>query len=306
MAWISPTGFIDSGSVWTDEALAYDENTGTYAYASALKGDYTDNLELTHAALDCDKVQIWVSIGGANINAIEVDAYYSSAWHNTYSGAIVEGQFVEYAIGSTQSVTAMRVRFYSTKAVTAGCMVHEADFNEVAAGAQTYYQSLEATAVGVSLASKMSTFHKNLSAIAVALPVMNKGMFLTLDGTAIGVAVLSTAKMFSKALDAVALGIASLAKVATYQQIISATAIVVSALTKATTHYLTIAATSIGVPQLLKGMGKTLSAIAIGAPVLNTTLTASRTLGVVAQGVAGLTKQFIAGTGALIKGWWSK
>jgi len=131
MGWISPTDFVDSGSVWTNETLAYDEDTGTYAYASALKGDWTNYLELTHTALDCDKIQIWVSILVVNINIIEVDVYYGSVWNNIYSGAITVGQFVEYAIGSTQSVTAVRVRFYSTKASTGGCRVHEADFWEV-------------------------------------------------------------------------------------------------------------------------------------------------------------------------------
>ena len=133
MAWSSPTGFAEGGGVWTSEALAYDENTSTYAYASALKGGWTDYLELNHDALDCDKVQVWVGVLIANISAIEVDVYYGGAWHNIYSGAITVGQFVDYPIGSTQSVIALRVRFYSTKAVTAGCMVHEADFNEVVA-----------------------------------------------------------------------------------------------------------------------------------------------------------------------------
>ena len=38
MGWISPTGFVDSGSVWAGETLAYDENTSTYAYARQAAG----------------------------------------------------------------------------------------------------------------------------------------------------------------------------------------------------------------------------------------------------------------------------
>lgn len=133
MGWVSPTGFVDSGGVWTDETLAYDENTGTYVYASALKSAWTDYLELTHAALDCDKIHVWVDHAIANINSIEIDVYYDSAWNNIFSGAPSSwGAWVEYAIGSTQSVTAMRVRFYSTKASTDGCQIMEADFNEIA------------------------------------------------------------------------------------------------------------------------------------------------------------------------------
>ena len=146
MSWLSPTGFVDSGSVWTSEALAYDENTDTYAYASAIRNGWTDYLQLTHAALDCDKVQVWVSKLIANINAIEVDVYYGGVWHNIYSGAIIEGSFVEYPIGSTQSVTAMQIRFSSTKASTGGCRIHEADFNE--APAVTYYHGLSVQGVG--------------------------------------------------------------------------------------------------------------------------------------------------------------
>ena len=131
MAWSSPTGFADGGGVWTSEALAYDENTGTYAYASALKSAWTDYLELTHDVLDCDKVQVWVGVLIANISAIEVDVYYGGAWHNIYSGVITTGQFVEYPIGSIQSITALKIRFYSTKASADGCQVMEADFWEV-------------------------------------------------------------------------------------------------------------------------------------------------------------------------------
>jgi len=130
MAWLSPTGFVDSGSVWTGEAFAYDEDTETFAYASAPKGAWTNYLELTHSAIDCNKVQIWVSILIVNINAIEVDVYYNDAWQNIYSGSIITDQFVEYPIGSTQFVTSLRIRFYSTKASTGGCRVHEADFWE--------------------------------------------------------------------------------------------------------------------------------------------------------------------------------
>ena len=146
MSWINPTGFVDSGGVWTSETLAYDEDTVTYAYASALKGAWTNYLELTHDALDCDKVQVWVSILIANINAMEVDVCYSADWHNIYSGAIIADQFVEYPIGSTQSVTAMRIRFNSTKASTGGCRVHEADFNEVELA--PYYHGLNVQGEG--------------------------------------------------------------------------------------------------------------------------------------------------------------
>ena len=183
------------------------------------------------------------------------------------------------------------------------------------AGAQTFYQSLPATAIGLGVLTRANSFYRTLPSSAVGVAVLSKGMYMTIDATAIGVALLSTAKMFSKALDAVALGVATLTRITTYQQIISATAVGVSVLTKTATHYLTLASLAIGIPQLLKGMSKTLSATAIGSSVLNTTLTASRTLGAtaigqvvldksrlslvslvaVAVGIAGLVTEFIAG-----------
>ena len=161
--------------------------------------------------------------------------------------------------------------------------------------AQTFYQSLPATAIGVA--------------------GLNKGMFVSISATAIGVATFSTVKMFSvvlnavaqgiatltttatyvRVLNAVAQGVASLSKVTTYKQTLAATAIGVAGLTKVATHYITLAATAIGVPQVTKGMYKTLSAVAIGVASINTVFTAKRTLGATAQGIAGLVTHLISG-----------
>ena len=131
MGWVSPTGFVDGGGTWSSEALAYDENTGTYAVETIVSAGWGNYLELTHLAINCDKVQVWSSYQ-ANIDLIEVDVYYSSAWYNLYSGAVTIGQYVEYAIGSTQSVTAMRIRYHTTKR-NRWVGINEADFWEVSA-----------------------------------------------------------------------------------------------------------------------------------------------------------------------------
>jgi len=81
-----------------------------------------------------------IKIPGANVDAaISSRSSHAAAgvWHTIYSGAITADQFVEYPIGSTQSVTALRVRFYSTKASTGGCRIHEADFWEVVIPSKT-------------------------------------------------------------------------------------------------------------------------------------------------------------------------
>lgn len=131
-SWVSPTGFVDG--VWTDEPLAYDENTETYAYGAVPKGDWSGYIEFSIDAINCNKVRAWVNEGIINVSNWEVDVYYSGAWNNIFTGSEpLYEQYVEFPIGSTESVTGMRLRTYSTKADSAGALVYEVDFDEVAA-----------------------------------------------------------------------------------------------------------------------------------------------------------------------------
>ena len=134
MAWIVPAGNIDSSATWTSETLAYDENTGNYAYTSVPRNGWSGYLELTVDAINCDRVRGWFNEGIANVNNFELDVYYDSGWHTVQSGEPVYGEYVEFLIGSTKSVTSMRFRFYSTKAGGDGGRCYEAAFWEVPAG----------------------------------------------------------------------------------------------------------------------------------------------------------------------------
>ena len=144
MTWVKPTGFVDSGGTWSSETSAYDNDTGTYAIETIDAVGWGNYLELTHSAIDCDKVQIWSSYQ-ANMDVVEVDVYYNSGWHSIYSGSITVGAFVEYAIGSTQSVTSVRIR-YSTTKKGRWCGVNEVDFNEISVA--SYYHGLSIQGVG--------------------------------------------------------------------------------------------------------------------------------------------------------------
>lgn len=129
MAWVSPTGHNDPENEWTDETKAYDESLGTYAYTGIGAGlPYT--LELLHAAINCDKVQIQVYQVSAK--SVDVDVYYSGAWHNIYSGTIPDATWEEIPIGSTQSVT--KARTHKTTGWAGDYWVIEFDFNEVEGG----------------------------------------------------------------------------------------------------------------------------------------------------------------------------
>lgn len=124
MAWVSPDGHNDPDGKWVEELKAYDENTALYAGC----GEAGFYLELTLSVpISCNKVQVWVTafMGDANI---DVDVHYGAAYHNIYSGTPAQDEWVEYGIGSTQTVDKLQVKWNSGGFVL---YLHEADFWEV-------------------------------------------------------------------------------------------------------------------------------------------------------------------------------
>jgi len=143
MAWITPTGEVLNG--WSGAGLAWDDDNGTNSSYDAARESWTPYLELTHIGIDCDKVQVWVSVEKDSMAEIEVDVYYSGAYHNIYKGVPTLGAFAEYTIGSTQLVTAMRIRCLNSRTTQSRLQyVHEADFNE-AGGVTPGWNRLEYT-----------------------------------------------------------------------------------------------------------------------------------------------------------------
>ncbi len=129
--WVSPTGFVDPDTAWSNEGNAFDGNTGTAATASPLGDAWSSYLELTHASLYCDKVRVYAEYNAININEISIDVYYSGGWHNIYEGIFADKTWVEKAIGSTQQVTAARVKFYNDAFLITVVDFYEFAFNEV-------------------------------------------------------------------------------------------------------------------------------------------------------------------------------
>jgi len=141
MAWQSPTGFNDPDNKWDDETNAYDENTGTEATTIIYKPgeDWADYwLELTHAALNCSKVQFWAYYETGRIDQIDLDVYYDDGWHDVYQGIYADKEWVEKDIPEgAKSVTAARVRFHNTSALGRTVRLYEFDFWEVEATPKT-------------------------------------------------------------------------------------------------------------------------------------------------------------------------
>ena len=128
--YVSPTGHTpDSG--WTDESNAYDENVLLRSRNLTDPESWGNYLELTIDAISCNKVRFWAMYAVNSITQISVDVYYSSAWHNIYAGAFANREWVEKAIGSTETVTAMRVKFYNTYTSPIYADLYEADFLKV-------------------------------------------------------------------------------------------------------------------------------------------------------------------------------
>lgn len=111
-AWFTPN--TASGEPWQTPTYACDGSldTNSWIYVGKIYWSAYLALSLTVPIL-CTKVRSYQTRSAIQINAMEVDVYYGGAWVNIYSGAPTVGAWVEYAIGSEQLVSAMRLRYYN-------------------------------------------------------------------------------------------------------------------------------------------------------------------------------------------------
>jgi len=122
-AWDSPTGNDNCGA-WQNPENAYDDNLATFArWMPFVTGSVkTAWLQLTIPATDATQVEFpswWTegSLPGTRYPSyIEVEIYYSGAWHNIYADAPyreTQGEFV-IASFSQQTITGVRIRYMNT------------------------------------------------------------------------------------------------------------------------------------------------------------------------------------------------
>lgn len=130
MAWISPTGHNDPDTDWYDDANAYDDDTGTRAFANFAFQEWSGFLELTIDAVNCDSIRYFVDRNHYMINSIDVDVYYESAWHDVYEGGFLRNEWVEEDIpAGEKSVTVARIRFWNNDDLSAFlAYIYEFDF----------------------------------------------------------------------------------------------------------------------------------------------------------------------------------
>lgn len=178
---VNPTGYVEHG--WTDEEKAYDDSTDyqlpvvNYAYeSSVVKDTWSDYLELTHSAINCDGV--WIYPYPDYTSADQVDVYYEGAWHNIYDSHFTSTSETWIAIpDGIKSVTAMRYRGKRIAASDGEVWFLEADFRktfEVTAPPETKLSTKASLSLtdGVKLGDALS----QLSTISVSIT----------DGTKLG------------------------------------------------------------------------------------------------------------------------
>ncbi|MBD3311116.1 MAG: prepilin-type N-terminal cleavage/methylation domain-containing protein [Candidatus Magasanikbacteria bacterium] len=85
--WVSPTGFTDSASQWTNENYIYDNNVGTYASNNYGGSGWGQFIELTLSTpITSNKVRINADYLDAHINYVDIDVYVDGNWVDVFQG----------------------------------------------------------------------------------------------------------------------------------------------------------------------------------------------------------------------------
>ena len=89
-SWKTPDSSNDPDSDWTNDANAFDDDTGTYANPSAAD----KYLELIFSTpLSTDKCRIYCSSGASGDANANIDFYYDGGWNDVFDGTITGNTF---------------------------------------------------------------------------------------------------------------------------------------------------------------------------------------------------------------------
>lgn len=124
---ISPTGFNDPDNAWNNEANAYDNNLSSVAITYYPTVHF---LELTTSEVLCSSVRFYASVAGTGNKEINLDVYYSGAWHDVYQGDFTAATWERKELGGTYSVTKARITLTSDGLFTSASL-YEFDFETV-------------------------------------------------------------------------------------------------------------------------------------------------------------------------------
>lgn len=164
-AWISPTG--GSGTGWTLTTQAYDEDILTGAKAANIGAtSWTNALELTHAALLCSKIRLFLA-GNVTGDEVDLDVFYDGGWHDVYEGTFTINSWLEKSIpAGLQTVTKIRVRLYNSQASSEDMWLNEADFWTIPAAHNLFYQRVTSPSPEADFTSWTDLSIGNIIAVA--------------------------------------------------------------------------------------------------------------------------------------------
>ena len=127
--WVSPTGDNDGWVNAANSAKAWDDNTASAANSGDIEPtSFGDWLELTHSAINCDRIRIWAA-SDYDVD-LNVAVYYDSAWHEV--SVETTGAWATGTLDGVYSVTKIRIRGYNNDEEEAASInEYEVDFGEV-------------------------------------------------------------------------------------------------------------------------------------------------------------------------------
>ena len=157
-SYLSPTSHNDPDAAWSNETNAYDDNTVTYAYDDTPLSSWSSFIELNAGGLSTTAIRHYSSGESADVNEIDIDAYYDGVWNDVYSGAFVQSVWEEKDLpGDFHDVTAARVRYYNDFNITdRECRLNELflvsqEIEVVASGITTGEHTIKTTTDGTDL-----------------------------------------------------------------------------------------------------------------------------------------------------------
>lgn len=237
-------------------------NTGTLdivPIASAWSGvDTGDPLDVTNNAFNPDSANPSVNITTGAANKLIIDVMMNghfqipSANSHTLISSQQNGSWDSNAQYTLDDGSAGITLDYTMNADDWVMIV--ASFNPSNGGPTTFYQTANATAIGVGVVATVASFFRTLAATATGVGVVNTVATFarTLAATAVGNPVVNTITTFSRTFAATATGVAVTSRVATFYRTFNATATGVGVVTKK--MFKTIAATAIGIAVTTQGI----------------------------------------------------
>jgi len=111
------TSIEDPGSVWANETNIDDSNTATGAdVGSTPATSWTDYIICRMDAwnLTIPAIRFYAEYDAASWTQIDVDAYYSGAWHDVYMGTYPNSSWTTVWLPGAYTVTQVRTRFYNS------------------------------------------------------------------------------------------------------------------------------------------------------------------------------------------------